>query len=297
MQRRLGPPGDAVDARDQPRAARAVLRLALRRDRPVVGRRVRAVDHQVVVLARLDQAPRLVEEVHTGLRVSLAHRRQVWPRSGPRRDPASSRSASRREEPADAAEVARPHRDEPHLAARVRRLDHLAVADVHRDVPDDRMLVEEEVARQRARERDRRARRELRVGVARDRDPVRAVDGPGEPRAVVAPRREPAPEVVQPEELLRASARDRRASAAARASPTPAPRRPGTSEPKPTSVPFASVAVRAVTTTAASRSQPARAATTAPSRGSRARRAARAGRAPRCASSRRACPSTCTCSP
>ena len=67
----------------------------------------------------------------------------------------------------------------------------------------DRALVEEEVPWLHLRQRDRRAGGELRVGVARNRDPVRAIGGPGEPRAVVAPRREPAPQVVQPEELLR----------------------------------------------------------------------------------------------
>ena len=59
-------------------------------------------------------------------------------------------------EPTDAAEVARPDRDDAHLARRVRRLDHLPAADVHGDVADDRVLVEEEVAGQQLRERDRR---------------------------------------------------------------------------------------------------------------------------------------------
>jgi len=66
-ERLVGPPGHGVGARDLPCAARAILRLAFRRECPVVGGRVRAVDHQRIVLAGLDQAPRLVEQVHAEL--------------------------------------------------------------------------------------------------------------------------------------------------------------------------------------------------------------------------------------
>src|SRR3954470_24268270 len=113
----------------------------------------------------------------------------------------------------NAAEVTRAHGDDPDLAARVRRFDHLAVPDVHRDVADDRMLVEQEIARQHRVERHGLACGELCVGIARDRDPVCAVGRPGETGAVVAPPRQSAPEVVQAHELRRGAddvcARDR----------------------------------------------------------------------------------------
>ena len=160
----------------------------------------------------------------------------------------SRRSPCASEEPASAAEVARPHRDDAHLARRVRRLDHPSAADVHRHMPDDRVLVEEEVARQELRHRDRLARGELRVGVARDRDPVRTVDGPGESRAVVTPGREPTPEVVKAEERSAVRTRSARVCGNGRvaaAGSAPA----GTWVANPTSVPFGSVAVRAVTST------------------------------------------------
>src|SRR5579884_4282438 len=51
--------------------------------------------------------------------------------------------------------------------------------------------------------RDRRAVVELRVGVARDRETVGAIDVPDEPGAVEAPGREAAPEVVRAEEAPR----------------------------------------------------------------------------------------------
>src|SRR5690242_10923039 len=63
--------------------------------------------------------------------------------------------------------------------------------------------VEEQVAGTKRVERHGGAVPELRVGVARNRHPVRAVDGPDDARAVVAPGGEPTPEVADTEKALR----------------------------------------------------------------------------------------------
>ena len=68
-QRCLGEADDGVDARYLPLTAGEVLRLALRSLAPVVPRRVRRVDHAVVVLAASHQPPDLVEEVDAELPV------------------------------------------------------------------------------------------------------------------------------------------------------------------------------------------------------------------------------------
>jgi hypothetical protein len=62
-QRRLGEVDDRVHTRDLPLTAGEVLRLAFRSLAPVVTRRVRRMDHAIVVLAALHQPPDLVEEV------------------------------------------------------------------------------------------------------------------------------------------------------------------------------------------------------------------------------------------
>src|SRR5581483_12518437 len=77
-------------------------------------------------------------------------------------------------------------------------------ADVNRDVLGIRgRAEEEEVARPERSACDRRPVMELRVRVARDRQPVGAVDVPDEPGAVEAPGGESAPEVVRAEEAPR----------------------------------------------------------------------------------------------
>ena len=68
-QRCLGEADDGVDARDLPLTAGEVLRLAFRSLAPVIPRRVRRVNHPVVVLAGLHQPPDLVEEVDAELAV------------------------------------------------------------------------------------------------------------------------------------------------------------------------------------------------------------------------------------
>ena len=85
---------------------------------------------------------------------------------------------------------------------------------------------------------------------------MRAVDRPRQPGAVVAPRRETAPEVVQPDELLR---RPHEIGArvwkrARRGRRQPRPQAPASRS--PTCVPFASRALRAVTTFGAANAGP-----------------------------------------
>ena len=68
-QRCLGEADDGVHARDLPLPSGEVLRLAFRSLAPVVARRVRRVDHAIVVLPALHQPPDLVEEVDAELPV------------------------------------------------------------------------------------------------------------------------------------------------------------------------------------------------------------------------------------
>ena len=68
-QRRLREADDGVDARDLPFPAGEVLRFAFRSLAPVEPRRMRRMDHPVVVLAALHQPPDLVEEVDAKLPV------------------------------------------------------------------------------------------------------------------------------------------------------------------------------------------------------------------------------------
>src|SRR4029453_19118648 len=64
IERRLRPTQHGVDARAQPLAAGPVLRLTLRCLPPVVRRGVRHVEHPLVVLARLHEPPRRVEQLN-----------------------------------------------------------------------------------------------------------------------------------------------------------------------------------------------------------------------------------------
>jgi len=68
-ERRLGEAEGGVHARDLPLATGEVLRRAFRSLAPVEARRVGGVQHALVVLTRLDQAPDLVEEVDPELPV------------------------------------------------------------------------------------------------------------------------------------------------------------------------------------------------------------------------------------